>query len=903
MLKTSFFGKNARAITLLIHSVILIILFVLFLNSSYSLSTTILAILSSNSALITLIASATLIFRYYSEDKTSDLILSIGFFGLTIIEFFHTLILSGALNPFIRNAVSVQNWSWFISQLFFSVFILISIISEKISVSGLHPEKYKKVHLYIIILCLIIATSFLALHLPEFHNQRYLLMFIPAAIFLFNSGYLFHTKNWKKNIFEFWLLYTMINAFIYQALFIPFSETLFDIKYFIAQILKGFTYSGVLFGLASYFYKNLQDYENQKQRLKLEKIDRMHAEKVLRSYRSYNELILRSTAEGILGLDLNGKHIFVNPAGEKILGYSAEELIGKSSHLTWHRMKPDGTVYPQKECVIFNALALNREIAKGEDIFWTKDGKKLFVDYVVSPLLRENENIGTVVLFSDISKSKQHEDELRKKSHVIDQSPLSVVITNLSGDIEYVNPGFTKNSGYLPEEVIGKNPRLLNAGVIGITDFKDMWHKLLNGKTWHGELLNRKKNGSLVWEDAIISPIKDSAGQNTHYVAIKNDISEQKKLVQNLYDKQVNLEKAQKIAKLRSWEWNIALDIINITHTADEKSNFKKIKNHNALKKLIKRIIDINDQENLIRFASQVMLGEKIDAFEFKIRKQDGSFAWIRSLPVEIKTYSSEKKPLTMVGAFQDITESKSIQIQLKKYNEALEQSNKELQEFAFIASHDLQEPLRKVATFAERIEKNSPNLNIAGKESLWRMQKALERMRTLLNDLLAYSRLSTTQNKYVLFALEDIVKDVIQYFDAPIKKNGIRIKTGRLNSIYADPAKIRMLLHNLLSNAIKYQKTDEQTVIEISSSIEKAQTGTKNICTIIIKDNGIGFDEKYLNKIFIPFQRLHSRTEYEGTGIGLAICKKIVETHGGTISAKSEPAKGASFIVSIPTD
>lgn len=903
MLKTSFYGKNARAISLLIHSAILLSLFLTFSGTPYSFSTTLLAILSSNAALITLITSATLIFRYYSEDQTSDLILSVGFFGLTIFELFQTFIISGILNPFIENAISVQKWFWLISQLYFSVFFLLSIISENVKISCLNSKKLKKYYLYIIMLCLIIVLSFIGLHLPQFGSHLSNLMFIPAAIFLFNLGYLFHSKKWKNNIFDFWLINVMITAFFYQALFIPFSDTVFDIEYLIAQLLKGFAYTGITFGLTSYLYSNIRVFESQKRRLQLEKIDRMHAEKVLRGYRSYNELILRSTAEGILGLDRDGKHIFINPAGEKILGYSAEELIGKSSHASWHRMKPDGTDYPQKDCVIYNALSEHRDIAKGEDIFWTKSGQKLYVNYVVSPLLRENENIGTVVLFSDTSKSKQAEDELRKKSHVIDQSPLSVVITNLNGDIEYVNPGFTKNSGYMPEEVLGKNPRLLNAGVIGITDFKELWHKLISGETWHGELLNRRKNGTLVWEDAIISPIKDSNGDNTHYVAIKNDISEQKKLVQNLYDKQVNLEKAQKIAKLRSWEWNIALDIINITQASDEKYNFQIIKNSKSLKKLIRKIIDTEDQENLIRFASSVMNGEKIAAFEFKIRKQNGDISWVRSLPVEIKTYSSGKKPQIMVGAFQDITESKNVQIQLKKYNEALEQSNKELQEFAFIASHDLQEPLRKIATFAERIEKTNPDLLPGSKEYLWRMQKALERMRTLLNDLLAYSRISTSQNKLTLLNLKDVLQEVISYFDLQISNTGTRIKTGHLDSIYADPVRIRILIQNLISNAIKYQKPDKQSVIEISSSITKAKAGMQNFCTIIIKDNGIGFDEKYLNKIFVPFQRLHSRAEYEGTGIGLAICKKIVETHGGTITATSKISKGSSFIVTLPTD
>ncbi|MGB6294793.1 MAG: PAS domain-containing protein [Rivularia sp. (in: cyanobacteria)] len=236
---------------------------------------------------------------------------------------------------------------------------------------------------------------------------------------------------------------------------------------------------------------------------------------------------------------------------------------------------------------------------------------------------------------------------------------------------------------------------------------------------------------------------------------------------------------------------------------------------------------------------------------------------------------------------------------------EELARSNEELQQFAFIASHDLQEPLRKITAFGDRLKATCQDaLTDKGYDYLQRMQNAAERMQVLIEDLLTLSRITTRAQPFVEVNLARVVQEVLSDLEIRIAQTGARIEMGELPTIKADPLQMRQLLQNLISNALKFHLENEPLIIKIYSQklIDKDENQQLNseYYQIIVEDNGIGFNEKYLDRIFNVFQRLHGRTEYEGTGMGLAICRKIVERHQGSITAKSEPGKGASFIVTI---
>ncbi len=249
-----------------------------------------------------------------------------------------------------------------------------------------------------------------------------------------------------------------------------------------------------------------------------------------------------------------------------------------------------------------------------------------------------------------------------------------------------------------------------------------------------------------------------------------------------------------------------------------------------------------------------------------------------------------------IVEDFRNITERRRAEERLKETMVELERSNAELQQFAYVASHDLQEPVRKIQAFGDRLKvKYAELLDERGLDYLDRMQNAAIRMQTLIDDLLTLSRITSKAKPFVPVNLADVVKEVVSDLELHIEKSGGGVEVYDMPTIDADPTQMRQLLQNLINNGLKFHHPDNKPVVKVHGKL------LNEICQMIVEDNGIGFDEKYLDRIFTVFQRLHGRGDYDGTGVGLAICQKIAERHGGSITAKSTPGQGAKFIVKLP--
>jgi len=238
-----------------------------------------------------------------------------------------------------------------------------------------------------------------------------------------------------------------------------------------------------------------------------------------------------------------------------------------------------------------------------------------------------------------------------------------------------------------------------------------------------------------------------------------------------------------------------------------------------------------------------------------------------------------------------DITDLKRTQLRL-------EQSNRELESFAYVASHDLQEPLRKIQTFGERLKtKAAATFSEEGRDYIDRMLAAATRMRRLIEDLLSFSRVSSNAQPFTRVNLSTIAREVLGDLETTIEQAGARVTIGELPVLMADPLQMRQLLQNLVGNALKFRQEGVPPAVSVRATVDaQAQR-----CVLEVEDNGIGFEGKYAERIFQVFQRLHGRGQYEGTGIGLAICRKIVERHGGSIGVRSAPGAGTTFLISLP--
>ncbi len=254
----------------------------------------------------------------------------------------------------------------------------------------------------------------------------------------------------------------------------------------------------------------------------------------------------------------------------------------------------------------------------------------------------------------------------------------------------------------------------------------------------------------------------------------------------------------------------------------------------------------------------------------------------------------------------EEITERTRAEEELRFYMTKLENSNRELQDFAFVASHDLQEPLRKVQAFGDRLKAAcGDELSEKAATYLDRMQSAAGRMQVLIKDLLTFSRVTSKARPFEPVEMNTIANEVLSDLEVSIERLKGKVEIGEIPNIQADPMQMRQLFQNLIGNALKFHKEGESPVVKVYAELLKGrrlgERDGREFCQLVFEDNGIGFDEKYTEKIFAVFQRLHGRSEYEGTGLGLAVCRKIVERHGGSIIAKSEPGNGAKFFITMP--
>lgn len=389
------------------------------------------------------------------------------------------------------------------------------------------------------------------------------------------------------------------------------------------------------------------------------------------------------------------------------------------------------------------------------------------------------------------------------------------------------------------------------------------------------------------------------------YYKINRDLEALKKSNLVLKIATESMKHAEEIGGFSSWQWDLGT---NTFIYSDNQYRLLGVEPNSFTpsNEAFMSFVHPDDRDIVSKGENLVINNEQSSVAFFRIIRKDGSIRYFKSIGKFLTDSHGNK---ILIGINNDVTEEHLISKSLEDRNNELEKSNKELASFNHVASHDLQEPLRKIQTFISRVyDREMDNLSEHGKEYLERIQIAAKRMRVLIDDLLLFSKTNKIEKVFTQTDLTEVVDQAIQELAQQIEDTRATITIAPLPTLDVIPFQIQQLFINLFANALKYAKPEVSPIITVESEIVNSneyytlmKVESKKFYKISIRDNGLGFSEEYADAIFTLFYRLHNNSDYPGTGIGLAICKKIVENHGGYINATSALGEGSTFCVFLP--
>ncbi len=499
----------------------------------------------------------------------------------------------------------------------------------------------------------------------------------------------------------------------------------------------------------------------------------------------------------------------------------------------------------------------------------------------------------------DLQKSLK---ELSMYKYALDESAI-VAVTDRHGRITHVNENFCAISQYTSAELIGQDHRIVNSSFHPKEFIRSIWQTIQAGKVWKGELRNKAKDGTIYWVDTSIVPFLDDQGKPYQYVAIRSDITERKKTEQMRIE---NLELERRLNESQRIYKTIASNIPGVVICLmDHEYRFILVEGHllgrfgyQKSQLLGNRAVDILPPD---RYAFYEPLYERAftgQTFSVPLQR-DGSDYLLRLVPLR-DTFGNVDVIMTVSI---DVTELKAAAREIKALNADLERKiherteqlhnvNKELESFSYSVAHDLRTPLRAVSGYASILNEDYHNkIDDEGKRLLGELKYNTRKMGDLIDDLLTFSKLGRKALRRAPVDMGGVIQSVLAELDA----GSLVVEVNDILPATADPALIRHVVVNLISNAIKYSSRASAPRLIIASERRN------EMIEYSFRDNGVGFDMKYVHKLFGVFQRLHSSEDFDGTGVGLAIAQKIVQKHGGTIRAEGKINEGACFTFSLP--
>jgi chemotaxis family two-component system sensor kinase Cph1 len=464
-------------------------------------------------------------------------------------------------------------------------------------------------------------------------------------------------------------------------------------------------------------------------------------------------------------------------------------------------------------------------------------------------------------------------------------------ITDRNRVIIMVNQRLSEMFGYPISEIVGKTPTkfLFNDQEEIRQETSDI---LKSGIKTSREFKFRRKDGSILWAISNASPVVDNKGQLVKTISMLTDITKRKRTENELRQAQEKLNLALESGNIGIWEWDLKTNKTNWDDRMQKMFGLEPGSFENTYKAFL-NLVNEEDIMHIEKAISETLNNGTSFVNLYRTKPVNGKTKYITSRAVVNKF--EDGKPVSLIGVCFDVTWlSEETEHTILMLNEELLRSNKELENFAYIASHDLQEPLRMVSCFTQLLSQQyQSSLDDRAREYIYFAVEGSNRMYELLNGLLAYSRIHSKGKNFTQVDTNQVVTDVRKNLALKIKERNAAIDVGNLPVIHADGTQMMQLFQNLISNAIKFSPENPNIVI----SSEK----NEDHFIFAIEDHGLGIESQYFEKIFNIFQRLLPREKYEGTGIGLAICKRIVERHGGKIWLESEPEKGSTFFFTIP--
>ena len=602
--------------------------------------------------------------------------------------------------------------------------------------------------------------------------------------------------------------------------------------------------------------------------------------------------------------DKKGVITDVNDNFCNISGYNRHDLIGKTHQLI------NSNYHPKEFFIDLWTSISSGKVWRGEVKNKTKDGLFYWVYTTIVPFLDEkNKPFKYLAIRFDISARKKAEEEITFKANLLNTIEQAAIATNLDGIVNYWNKAAENIYGWSLEEAIGQSVITLTTPAPSKEQAMQIMEGLKRGQTWSGSFKVRKKNGTEFIALVSNSPVYDENNMLSGIIGVSTDITQQieneellKQYTQQLESSNERFEKVTEATNDVIWDW----DIVNGTYYRSKaidrffgKGALKSLTGNDFWKERF-HPEDLDMIKNDVQKAIDNPLQNRWE-LEYRIIHENGKTIYVIDRGIIIR--NDEGKAIRMVGAMIDISEQKQMTVQLgelnqslQKYTIELERSNQELEQFAFVASHDLQEPLRMISSFMNQLKrKYEDKLDEKAQQYIYFATDGAKRMKQIILDLLQFSRTGRPTEGKEEVDINEVIGEFIQLRRKLISEKKASITFEGLPTLNTYKAAISQIINCLLDNALKYTNAGTKPVVNIIAK------ETEHEWKFSIQDNGIGIDPQFYDKIFIIFQRLHNKEDYAGTGIGLSIAKRHVEFLGGQIWLESAVGKGTTFYFTIP--